>query len=133
MINYLFVYGTLMDEYAPPKIAETVKKLKYVGKGFVYGRLYDLSEYPGAILDDSTDKKVFGRVYRLPGEESILQNLDEYEEFFPHQSSPSLFVRKKTVVSLESGRKINCWIYEYNKDITSAQMIESGEYSQVAV
>ncbi len=132
MKNYLFVYGTLVDKYAPPEIAETVKKLKYVSDGFVFGRLYDLGEYPGAILDSFAGTKIFGRVYQLPSNANVLQDLDEYEEFFPRNSSPNLFVRKKTIVFLNDGRKITSWIYEYNSDVESRLLIESGDYSKIA-
>ena len=50
MKDYLFAYGTLAEEHAPQEIAGTVTQLRYVGQGFVFGRLYDLGEYPGAVL-----------------------------------------------------------------------------------
>ncbi len=111
MKEYLFVYGTLMNEFVPTEVAETMRRLKYVGDGFVYGRLYDLGEYPGAILDKKTESKIFGRVCQLPPDSSILQKSDDYEEFSPHQSSPNLFVRKKTLIVLKDGRRIRGWIY----------------------
>lgn len=132
MSEYLFVYGTLISEYAPPEIEETVKKLKYIGDGFVYGRLYDLGEYPGAILGNSAKTKIFGRIYQLPTDTDVLQKLDEYEEFYPHRLHKNLFVRKKTTVFLDEGKKIKAWIYEYNQEIDSTQVIESGNYSELA-
>ncbi len=132
MKEYLFVYGTLMNEFAPTEVAETMTRLKYLGDGFVYGRLYDLGEYPGAILGKKTESKIFGRVYQLPPDSSILQKLDDYEEFSPHQSSPNLFVRKKTLIVLKDGRRIRGWIYEYNRNIKSSTLIKSGDYSKIA-
>lgn len=133
MSNYLFVYGTLLGEFAPPEIAETVKKMEYVSNGFVYGHLYNLGEYPGAILNDSIKSKIFGRIYKLPSDEDILQKLDEYEGFFPHQSAPNLFVRKETCIFLENGKQLNGWIYEYNRRVKSSALIKSGDYSKIAV
>jgi len=132
MKKYLFVYGTLMDEFAPPEIAETVRKFEYVGNGFVYGRLYDLGEYPGAILDNKTESKIFGRVYQFVPDLSILQKLDDYEGFSPHQSSSNLFVRKEIPITLKDGRKINGWIYEYNRSVEPSTLIKSGDYSELA-
>lgn len=134
MKNYLFVYGTLLDEYAPPEVAETVRRLEYVGDGFVRGRLYDLGEYPGAVLDGAARTKIYGRVYLLPDDADVLEKLDDYEEFHPHdESSQDIFVRRETVVFLRDGRKLRGWIYEYNRAVKSSALIESGDYSKIAV
>ncbi len=132
MVNHLFVYGTLLDKFAPSEINKTIKKLKYVDDGYVFGCLYDLGEYPGAVLNNSTQTKIFGRVYQLPSDISVLQRLDEYEEFYSNNSLPNLFVRKKTIINLKNGRKIKGWIYEYNQDVKSLPIIESGDYSKIA-
>jgi len=132
MKNYLFVYGTLANEYAPPEIAETVKHLKYIGEGFVFGRLYDVGEYPAAILDDSKQTKIFGRIYQLPTEPNVLQKLDDYEEFYSLDSPQNLFVRKRTTVFSKSGNKLIGWIYEYNKKVKPSSLIKSGDYSEIA-
>jgi len=50
MSDYLFTYGTLKHGHAPDEIASAVTKLRPVGKGFVPGVLYDLGDYPGAVL-----------------------------------------------------------------------------------
>ena len=52
MKDYLFAYGTLADDTAPKEIAAAMKRLKFAGEGFVFGRLYDIGEYPGAILSE---------------------------------------------------------------------------------
>jgi len=131
MVSYIFVYGTLLGEFAPPEIAVVITKLELIGAGFVHGRLYDLGDYPGAILDASSETKIFGRVYRLPSDSDILNALDDYEEFHPHKSSQSLFIRKQTEAFLTSGEKIRCWVYEYNRNISFVSLIESGDYSKV--
>ena len=51
MKDYLFAYGTLAEDRVPLEIASAVKRLKYVGDGFIFGRLYDLGDYPGAVLE----------------------------------------------------------------------------------
>lgn len=102
-----------------------MKKLKFVGEGFVYGKLYDLGEYPAAVLGNSG--KIFGRVYKLPNDEKILQEFDEYEGFCPQNVAKSLYLRKKTKIYL-SDRNLSCWIYEYNQDLSNMPVIESGNY-----
>jgi len=107
MKQYLFVYGTLTEKLAPAEISATLKKLKYVGDGFVHGRLYDLGEYPGAILGRTGHSKVFGKIYELPDDPAVLRQLDRYEEFFPSNRSKSLFVRNKcpSIETIKSGLK----------------------------
>ena len=63
MKDYLFAYGTLADDTAPKEIAAAMKRLKFAGEGFVFGRLYDIGEYPGAILSERGGDKVFGKIF----------------------------------------------------------------------
>jgi len=132
MKDYLFVYGTLVEENAPREIAGTIKKLKYVGDGFVLGRLYDLGEYPGAVLVASPTNKIFGKIYELPDDPGLLDRLDAYEEFDPEHPAKSLFVRKQASITRPSKKKVKGWVYEYNGDIRSLPLIKNGYYSPVA-
>lgn len=129
MRDYLFIYGTLLPEYAPNEIADTVRRLSYVGPAYVHGRLYDLGEYPGVILDASSQTKISGHLFRLPQDQSVLKSLDSYEEFEPGNLEESLFVRKQTTVTLDEGRAIQCWIYVYNRDPGAAPLVLSGDYT----
>ncbi len=131
MTQHLFVYGTLTIELAPSEISGAVKKLKYVDDGFIHGRLYNLGEYPAAILSNS-DQKVFGKIYELPDDPAVLQQLDQYEEFFPHNKSKSLFVRKQVYVNRSNKRRVLSWIYLYNKDLKSSTAIPSGTFAKIA-
>lgn len=128
MKQYLFVYGTLMDKFAPPEIASTVKKLKFVSDGFTYGKLYDLGEFPGAVL--GTKDKIFGSVYELPDDQNILRKLDEYEGFCPQNPTESLYLRKKTKVFVNN-KSLTSWVYEYNQDLSNKPLIKSGVYSKL--
>jgi gamma-glutamylcyclotransferase (GGCT)/AIG2-like uncharacterized protein YtfP len=130
MTRYLFVYGTLSPEHAPPEIADVVNDLKLIAEGFVHGWLYDLGKYPGAILDEDSPHKIFGQVFSLPDNDCVLKDLDEYEEFNPHNLKNSLFVRKRTKATLTDGQKIECWIYVYNKNPKTAMLISGGDYAE---
>ena len=132
MKEYLFVYGTLADGSPPREIANTVRKLKYVGKGYVSGRLYDLGKYPGAILDTGARSRIFGKIYELPGDPKLLNRLDVYEEFDPERPHQSLFVRKQASINREDKRKIKGWTYEYNRDVRARPLIHNGRYSKRA-
>jgi gamma-glutamylcyclotransferase (GGCT)/AIG2-like uncharacterized protein YtfP len=132
MKEYLFAYGTLAEENAPQEIASTVKKLKYAGEGFILGHLYDLGEYPGAVLNASRSNKIFGKIYELPDDPDLLDRLDAYEKFDPENSATSLFVRRQAPIARPNKKKIKGWVYEYNGDVRSLSLIKSGYYSPIA-
>jgi gamma-glutamylcyclotransferase (GGCT)/AIG2-like uncharacterized protein YtfP len=128
--RYLFSYGTLQPRHAPAEIASTVSRLRRVGRGSVRGRLYDLGEYPGAVLSRNAPL-VIGQVFELPNDPEVLTRLDEYEGFDPHRPQSSLFVRKRCLVQLDSGKKLFCWMYAYNRPPGAASPLPSGLYSKV--
>jgi gamma-glutamylcyclotransferase (GGCT)/AIG2-like uncharacterized protein YtfP len=125
---HLFIYGTLLPERVPRGVSDAVQRLRYVGKASVQGRLYDLGEYPGAVLDTASRMRIVGRVFELPEGGDVLKSLDEYEGFDPQDRKSSLFVREQVKVTLEDGQKLPCWIYIYNRDIGRAKLISGGDY-----
>jgi|SRR5215467_6579400 len=132
MKEYLFVYGTLAKEIAPREIAATVERLKEVGQGFIIGRLYDVGEYPGAVLNGRPQDKVFGTIYQLPGDPAVLERLDTYEGFDPARPAQSVFVRRRTSINGLSKMKVKGWVYEYNRNVSSLPRIKNGQYPKVA-
>jgi gamma-glutamylcyclotransferase (GGCT)/AIG2-like uncharacterized protein YtfP len=76
--GYLFSYGTLLPQHAPREIASTVRRLRRVGQGLVRGRLYDLGDYPGAVLTRN-GPLIRGLVFELPEDPEVLERLDQYE------------------------------------------------------
>ena len=50
MAQYLFSYGTLQAELAPAEIAPVVRQLRPIGRASIPGILYDLGDYPGAVV-----------------------------------------------------------------------------------
>jgi gamma-glutamylcyclotransferase (GGCT)/AIG2-like uncharacterized protein YtfP len=126
--QYLFVYGTLLPGAAPPEIAPIVARLQAVGDGFIRGRLFDLGEYPGVVLDE-TGEEIPGKIFRLPQEPEVLKRLDEYEEFNAVQPEGSLFVRKQwPVIRRDGNRKLICWVYVYNPHAGTAPTITPGDF-----
>ena len=127
--GYVFFYGTLLPRLAPREIEPTVRKLKRVGRGFIRGQLFDLGEYPAAILT-RRGPPISGQVFEVPDSPEILNRLDEYEGFDPSKPESSLFVRKRRYAQLEDGRKVLCWVYAYNGSLRAARVLESGDYSR---
>ena len=128
--HHLFVYGTLSPRHAPPEIAATVRRLRPVGPASVRGRLFDLGEYPGAVLSRNSRSVVRGEVFELPGDAQTLSSLDNYEGFEPGKPGSSLFVRRMWTVVMDDGTRLRCWVYVYNGDTRRAQPVRSGRYSR---
>jgi gamma-glutamylcyclotransferase (GGCT)/AIG2-like uncharacterized protein YtfP len=122
MAEYLFVYGTLRPEHAPPEIAGMVRQLRHVGSGAIRGFLYDLGEYPGVRLA-ANGNEIHGEVFAFDSP-SVLQSLDAYEGYDSENSYQSLFLRKQCEVRLKD-ESLLCWIYEYNRELPSSQRIDA--------
>jgi len=133
MSKYLFLYGTLRPDMADSEIAAIVGRLRSIGRGYVHGKLYDLGDYPGAIVDPSSSSLVRGLLVQLPPEKEVLEVLDRYEEFDPANPGQSLFIRTKTKVRLTDGRNVQGWIYVYNRNPGEAPVIRGGHYSKSKV
>jgi gamma-glutamylcyclotransferase (GGCT)/AIG2-like uncharacterized protein YtfP len=104
---------------------------RLVGTGRIGGRLYDLGEYPGAICAAGEGGEyVKGELYEVRDAELATSILDEFEEFSARRPRQSLFVRIVAPVTLEDGRKVNAWVYVYNKPIEESRLIPSGDYRQ---
>src|ERR1700751_34212 len=130
MPDHLFVYGTLSPRHAPPGIPATGGRLRSVGQASVRGRLYDLGEYPGAVLSKNSRSVIRGEVFELPGDKSTLSSLDDYEGFEPNKQASSLFLRRAWPVTMDDGKRVQCWVYVYNGTMKDAQPMRSGRYSR---
>ena len=118
----------MLPDYAPEEIADLVRGLEAVGKGTIAGTLYDLGSHPGVVLDPASSRRVAGAVFRLPEDGRLLPALDEYEEYWPDSPDKSQFIRRLYPVLLNDGRRLGCWVYEYNRSTERAPVIESGVY-----
>jgi gamma-glutamylcyclotransferase (GGCT)/AIG2-like uncharacterized protein YtfP len=128
MDRYLFIYGTLLPRRAPAEIAGTVRRLRLMGRGTVRGKLYDLGEYPGAVLSRTARSEVRGQIFELPEDPAVLRSLDDYEGFDPGSPKASLFLREKWPVTMSDGTRLTCWVYTYNGKPGPEQAIASGRY-----
>jgi gamma-glutamylcyclotransferase (GGCT)/AIG2-like uncharacterized protein YtfP len=130
MTHHLFVYGTLSPRHAPPEIAAAVGRLRPVGQASVRGRLYDLGEYPGAILSEKSRSLIRGEVFELPDDPNTLSSLDNYEGFEPNKPRSSLFLRRARSVNMDDGSRLRCWVYIYNGTTRGAEPLRNGRYSR---
>ena len=127
--NKLFVYGTLRRGFAPHEHLRS--SARFLGKGTILGRLYDLGEFPGAIPSEQPSEEVEGELYELGNLGQQLKALDEYEEFDPENPAKSLFVRQRVNVRLETGEKLEAWTYFLPEKPSKARRIFSGDYLKV--
>jgi gamma-glutamylcyclotransferase (GGCT)/AIG2-like uncharacterized protein YtfP len=130
-IKHLFVYGTLQSKQAAPEVAGLIRQMGRVGPATTKGRLYDLGDYPGAIIDPSSKTLIYGEVYQLPLERDLLNKLDLYEEYYPSAPQDSLFVRTNCFAKTLDGRTLECWVYAYNGNVKAAPLISSGNYAEL--
>ena len=128
MNDFLFSYGTLLPDYAPGEIFATIAQLSTFASGWVRGVLYDLGDYPGAVLDPESSSKVFGTILQLLANTAVWDELDAYEGFDAANPGASLFVRKRCPVVLADGSTLECWIYEYNGACDRSLIITGGRY-----
>ena len=128
MSEYLFVYGSLKRGYGGAETTALLAQVIWLGPAQVRGRLYDFSNYCGAILDPSGDQTIKGELLEI-ADGSTLGKLDQYENYEP-ENSDSLFVRRATTVTLANGSMREAWIYVYNLDPGDAPVIKSGEYAK---
>ncbi|HVF10966.1 MAG TPA: gamma-glutamylcyclotransferase family protein [Abditibacteriaceae bacterium] len=130
MSDHIFVYGTLLPELVPPTLTRLAAQLRPVAPARVRGRLYDLTFYPGAVVDAAADSYITGYVYALPEDPELLSFIDRYESFDPADPQYSLYLRQRHPALLSDGSEIECWIYVYNLATEGVPLIEGGDYAK---
>lgn len=124
--TYLFVYGTLLDKQNEFG-AHLNENCSFYADGRFKGRLYDIGEYPGAVLDPESENYVLGKIFLVTDPTEVLRLLDDYEGFGPGQTQPNLFAREFIAIETDNAL-INCWVYLYNLATEGFRLIASGKY-----
>jgi gamma-glutamylcyclotransferase (GGCT)/AIG2-like uncharacterized protein YtfP len=122
----VFVYGTLMGGFDRRRRAGIETRMAFVGRGWIPAALYDLGLFPAAI--PARDSRVWGEIYEIEDDPSVLAKLDEIEGFRPDEPESSLYIREEAAVTLDSGAVDTAWVYFYNAPLGQAERIESGDY-----
>jgi gamma-glutamylcyclotransferase (GGCT)/AIG2-like uncharacterized protein YtfP len=123
----IFVYGTLRKSLKNPNFSFISKHGKFLGEGYVYAKLYDIGEYPGAI--PAKKVKLKGEIYEFSAKkrDEILKNLDQYEGI--EQNNPqNEYKREETNVRLTSGKQTQAWIYWYQLPVSERKRIKTDDY-----
>jgi gamma-glutamylcyclotransferase (GGCT)/AIG2-like uncharacterized protein YtfP len=126
--EFIFVYGSLRRQTATALSQLLARHCTYLANGSMQGSLYEVDGYPGAIASAEPGERVFGELYRIIDREFLLRELDAYEECTQDFPQPHEYVRKKVLVSRESGGPVLAWVYLYNRDVSHLAQIRSGDY-----
>lgn len=118
-IQSLFVYGSLKRGFL--REAAWPHRPLHVQAGYIHAQLFDLGPYPAVVLSigsHSQNDCVLGEVWTIAPEHlaKTLQVLDNVEGFILHRDDNE-YLRKVTEVTLNSGNRIQAFVYEYaNRD-----------------
>jgi len=126
MTNRVFFYGTLMTGFDRRRRIGIDDRLRYVGRGCIQAALFDLGIYPAAVPDP--EGRVWGELYEIRDPQQVLSALDSIEGYRPDEPDASLYIRRETPVTLESGANDTTWVYFYNAPLGRAERIHSGDY-----
>ncbi len=117
--DYLFVYGTLRNDYNLKLKNQVAEDLEYVGRAKIEASLYDLGKYPG-VVKEKNKNEVIGDVFLIKNSDRTFKILDRYEG--------DKFTRDKSRVRLRSGKSIDAWVYWYNQKPLEKQKINYKDY-----
>ena len=126
--QFLFVYGTLLqpgNEFA----AYLNKHCKFIGDGRIRGRLYDIGQYPGAVIGNTEERYIHGSIFMMDDPETILKVVDDYEGIGELYNHPHEYIRELVDIFTDNG-DINCWIYLYNLPVAAYNEVTTGDYIQ---
>lgn len=127
MNDWLFVYGTLMNNIQSTIADYLHQNSDFIGEGSFPGKLYDLGSYPGAIYDMQAESLVYGHVFKLHDSELIIKRLDLYEGINRMQPDKNEYRRELVPVQVNE-HVMNCWVYLYNFTTEGLTIIPNGNY-----
>ena len=125
--DLLFVYGTLCRGVCANRYRHLMRGCVYRTKASMQGRLYEVADYPGAVVTGRVRDRIHGELYRVV-DGRALSRLDAYEGCSGGFPEPHEFVRRRLPVTLEGGRKVSAWVYLFNRDPAGLRRIRSGDY-----
>ena len=101
---------------------------EYICDGYIHGRLYEIDNYPGLVLSQDPQEKVYGEIFRLIDFNTAIEKLDEYEDFFPNDLESSLYIRQIEEICIEGRTAKKAWVYVFNGEVNEENHIVSGSY-----
>jgi gamma-glutamylcyclotransferase (GGCT)/AIG2-like uncharacterized protein YtfP len=123
--KYLFVYGTLRNEFSNPMAQFLQENATYLCDGNIKGQLYDVGTYPALIYNDNTDVFIKGQIFEMNDIEQIFDVLDPYEGI-----DDELYIRQIIPIKLENQSFLPCWVYLFNRPVLFLKKIEETDYME---
>lgn len=127
-MSHLFVYGTLRRASGHPMHRVLAEAADFVGEATAAGRMYWADGYPCVVPSESPADRVRGEVYRLADPEPTFAALDAYEQCDRSCPEQGLFRRRRVEVTVDDGRRLDAWIYLYNRSTEGLPRIASGDF-----
>ncbi len=129
MINnskYLFAYGTLQQEFKISINDKLTKMLSPKEEGIFIGQLFEVNQYPGAIISE-TGYPIKGQLFEVL-DKKAWQLMDDYEECSEQFPTPYEYKREQIIITTKEGKTIKAWTYLYNRPTNDLTEITSGDY-----
>lgn len=126
--DYLFVYGTLLKDFDSYMSKFLERNSEFVGLGYFQGNLYEISWYPGAVLSNHPDDKVYGHIFKIKNPEKTFQVLDDYEGIGDTGEHANEYTRTLIDAYLNETESVKVYVYLYNLPTTHLKHISSGKY-----
>ena len=128
--DYLFVYGTLMSGMNNSFAKKLTQSASCLGQAFAHGLLFDYrQEYPCAVASIIRSDKIQGEIYQMTEADTLLSDLDIYEDCRCKEPDRSLFIHCVVpVVSARNKKEIQAWMYFWNDSLDSLKEIPHGNY-----
>lgn len=123
IMEYLFVYGTLLNHFNNEWSNYLNRNADFVGEGFFRGKLYDAGGYPAIVPAKAKNARIYG----LKNPEKVLSYIDDYEQVGEDYEQPNEYVRIKKTITFLNG-KHSCWIYIYNGTVNGLKPIKENSY-----
>ena len=104
----------------------TLPGARLISRGWVKGRMLDLTDYPGAVCKSNGDR-IVGQLWEIDSRPGILRILDRYEEFYPDKPGRSLFTRRRAAVHLPH-RTVRAWVYFLVRAPRAEKVVRGGDW-----
>ena len=126
--NYLFTYGTLMQEFQTPVTDFLKQNTVFIGIAYAKGLLFDLGKYPALVHIPNIEAEVRGNLFKITGDSvDLFKILDDYEGIRERFPTPYEYVRAIIPVQYRE-QKMESYTYLYNLPINFKKLIPSGNY-----
>ncbi len=126
--DHLFVYGTLRGDSSHEMASHLKQHAQHLGRATYQGRLYKIGWYPGVVPSEDVRDQVQGDLFQIEDAETLLKQLDRYEECGPGFPEPTEYCRVTQNISNQNGEIVTAWIYLYQWPVQESQWIQSGDF-----